>query len=120
MSSDRSASRLFRIDAILLVLLVAAGGGVFVYWKRESDRAGCILNLRNVQQAARSHQGMNNLDQGDPLAPPDLIGPRLYLSAPPACPSGGTYTWSTTHPPIGTLVIECSHPGHRPTSTAGW
>ena len=28
-------------------------------WKKGSDRAGCILNIRNVQQAVRGYANMN-------------------------------------------------------------
>ena len=34
-------------------------------WKDGSDRAACILTQRNIQQAVRSYQSMNNLAKGD-------------------------------------------------------
>lgn len=108
-----------RAEVLIAALLVLAGiGGFLVHW-RLSNRNGCLMNLRNVQQAARSHQGVNGLWLGAPLKPSDLIP--AYL-APPRCPAGGTYTWSPVHPPIGTTVIRCSHPGHQPdpATVAGW
>lgn len=109
MTLDRPAG--LRADPLIVVLLLVAGvAGFMLYWSR-SNRDACLMNVRNVQQAARSHQGVNGLWIGSPLRRSDLIP--AYLGA-PSCPSGGTYTWSTVHPPVGMLVIRCSHPGHQP------
>jgi hypothetical protein len=96
---------------VALALLCAALGGF--KWKSGSDRVACILNTRNFQQAARSFHGINGLDFGDRLEKADLVGPGNFIEAEPVCPAGGTYTWSPVHPPVGTLVIRCSHRKHQ-------
>ncbi len=96
---------------VALALLFAVLGGF--KWKSGSDRAECILHTRNVQQAARSFQGMNSLDVGDRLEKADLVGPGNFIESEPRCPAGGTYTWSPVHPAVGTLVIRCSHRKHQ-------
>jgi hypothetical protein len=104
----------------VLALLIAVLGGF--KWKSGSDRAACILQTRNVQQAARSFQGVNGLNTGDHLEMSDLIGPGKFIESEPLCPAGGTYTWSKVHPDIGTLVIRCSHRKHQldRTQIADW
>lgn len=84
---------------VALALLFAVLGGFI--WKSGSDRAACILNTRNVQQAARSFHGMNGLNFGDRLAKADLVGPGKFIESEPA------------HPAIGTLAIRCSHRKHQ-------
>ena len=105
---------------VALALLCAVLGGF--KWKSGSDRAACILQTRNVQQAARSFQGVNGLNTGDRLEMRDLIGPGKFIEFEPICPAGGTYTWSPVHPAIGTLVIRCSHRKHQldPALIADW
>lgn len=96
---------------VALALLFAVLGGF--KWKSGSDRAACILQTRNVQQAARSFQGVNGLNTGDHLKMSDLIGPGKFIESEPICPAGGTYAWSKVHPDIGTLAIRCSHRKHQ-------
>ncbi len=105
---------------VALALLFAVLGGFI--WKSGSDRAACILYTRNVQQAARSFQGMNGLNVGDRLEKADLVGPGNFIEAEPHCPAGGTYTWSKVHPAMGTLAIRCSHRKHQldPALIADW
>ena len=105
------------------LLLVCIGALYFLRHQRESNRAGCIMNLRNVQQAVRSYQGMNGEDMGDPIDWSQIIGSGKFIEYPPECPSHGTYTFVDRHPPIGTLAAACSHAvelEHHPTSTTGW
>ena len=96
---------------VALALLIAVLGGF--KWKSGSDRAACILTTRNVQQAARSFRGINGLNFGDRLEKADLVGPGNFIESEPLCPAGGTYIWSPVHPPVGTLVIRCSHRKHQ-------
>lgn len=42
---------------ILLALLVLLGIGAHG-WKKGTDRAAAIMNIRNCQQAMRGHEGM--------------------------------------------------------------
>jgi hypothetical protein len=110
-------------DLAATLPLMSATSIVFIgarSWKQGSDRAGCILNIRNVQTAVRSHQGMNELNFGAPLPWDEIIGPDGFLTARPVCPAGGTYTLSQTVPAIGTPACTCSHEGHAPADTDGW
>lgn len=106
----------------LAILAVCIGLMLFLRWKRGSERAECIMNLRNVQQAVRS-MGMYNEAPGDPISWSRVIGPGQFIAVPPVCPAHGTYTFRKIHPPVGTLAAECSHAlelKHHPASTAGW
>ncbi len=89
-------------------------------WKKGSDRAACIIQTRNVQQAVRSYQGMNSLNAGDAMNWNEIIGAGKMLEQQPVCPTGGTYTFSETVPPKGTLAGQCSHTEHVPTEHANW
>ena len=88
-------------------------------WKKGSDRAGCIMNIRNVQQAVRGHQNMKSLDVGTPLDMNDIFGPSGYLPQ-PVCPAGGTYTFTNTIPAVGTVICKCSHADHVPADHDDW
>lgn len=104
---------------LLILLLVVLAG---VWWKSVEDKAGCQLNVRNVQQASRSYCGMNGLNPGSPLLRTDLIGPGGLIGSEPVCPAGGTYTWSSVHPACGDLAIRCSNRKHQldPALIADW
>lgn len=89
-------------------------------WKKGSDRAACIMQTRNLQQAVRGHQNINSLKVGDPLDWNVIFGPDRYLESKPVCPLGGTYTFMDSIPPIGTLAGQCSHEDHVPTQHEDW
>jgi hypothetical protein len=110
---------------ITLIAMVVSGllGFSFYAWRRGSDRAACILNQRNVQQAVRSYQGIKGLCIGDVIDWAEIIGPGKFLYR-VDCPGGGTYRFANRHPAIGTLAMECSlcdkpH-RHVPASHADW
>lgn len=84
-----------------------------------SYRAGCIMNIRNVQQAVRGSQGMNNEREGDPINWSEIFGPSKMLQQ-PVCPAGGTYTFSKVHPKAGKLACTCSHANHVPPDHHDW
>ncbi|MEI6654040.1 MAG: type II secretion system protein [Verrucomicrobiota bacterium] len=109
----KSGMTLLELTVVILVLLSLIAI-LFVgarAWKKGSDRAGCILNIRNVQQAVRGHQNMNNLAVGDTLLRATIYSDTVnaaYLKT-PKCPGGGTYTETLlTVPAIGTLYLPCS------------
>ena len=110
----------------MICSLLVVGGLIlwFFKWKRDSDRAGCIMNIRNVQQGMRSYMGMNgHVPQADVpgFSLDTLIGQGAFLDAEPRCPSGGTYTWiEGVHPPVGVLMLRCSHPDHVPANHSDW
>ena len=89
-------------------------------WKDGSDRAGCVINIRNIQTALRSYQNMNELSIGSEIPWDGIIGPGKFLETAPVCPGGGTYTFAKTIPEVGGLGCRCSNPKHVPPSHAGW
>lgn len=109
-------------------------------WKRGSDRAGCVLNQRNVQMAARSFQNLYGYNYGGRpsaesgtqdiarlLYEKGYIEKELYDQAAGVtqCPGGGTYTATAPDifPPAGELYLKCSlsdTDGHAPTLHTDW
>jgi type II secretory pathway pseudopilin PulG len=93
-------------------------------WKKGSDKAGCIMNIRNVQQAVRSWQNMNAKNVSDTFVlTDDIVGSGLFVETTPVCPGAGTYGFVTAVPDVGTLVMTCSlatTEDHVPSSIAGW
>ncbi|WP_367870338.1 hypothetical protein [Luteolibacter sp. Populi] len=90
-------------------------------WKKGSDRAACVMNVRNVQQAVRAYQNMNSLKPGDPIPWNKVIGEKGFLTKQPAClEAGGGYTFVKTVPKNGALACTCSHPEHQPANHDNW
>lgn len=109
-------------------------------WKRGSDRAACILTLRNMQSATRSYQNLygysfgdrpyaeyGTQDIGDHLYRKGYIEEKLYKQATGAekCPAGGAYACPIPDifPREGELYIQCSLSGsdeHTPKSYGDW
>lgn len=99
---------------------VAAGAEVD---KRGADRAACILNQCNAQQAVRTYQNTHQLAVDVPIDWAKIYSPEGYIAKKPTCPAGGTYTYSATIPAFGTLVLKCSHAAdlqHVPKDVTGW
>jgi type II secretory pathway pseudopilin PulG len=139
--TKKSGMTLLELTVVILVLLSLISI-LFIgarAWKRGSDRAGCIMNIRNVQQAVRGQQNMQNLAIGASL-PTTKIWKQNVTSTDssgnavttevdtgflnePTCPSNGTYTPTGTVPAYGTLYMTCSLAGtldHAPTVTSDW
>lgn len=92
-------------------------------WKKGSDRAGCIMNQRNVQQAMRGYQALHGLKPGDPIPWAEIVGPGKLLEKEPTCPALGEYEFLERIPAPGTAVIECSKANtdqHAPGDRSGW
>ena len=109
-------------------------------WKRGSDRAGCILTLRNVQIATRSYQNLYGYNYGgrpyaengtqdiaQHLFNKGYIESKLYDQARgiAKCPAGGAYACAIPDifPQEGQLYMACSlstSDEHFPSSHAGW
>ncbi len=109
-------------------------------WKRGSDRAGCVLTLRNVQAATRSYQFLYDYNYGGrPYAEngtqdiathlynKGYIEQKLYDQARgiATCAAGGTYKCPVPDifPPTGQLYMTCSLSSsdeHTPSSHADW
>ena len=125
----KSGMTLLELTVVILVLLSLISI-LFIgarAWKKGSDKAGCILNLRNVQLAVRSQANLNNLAIDDALLNGALIGAGLYMESAPTCPGDHTaYTFGTTVPAVGTLYATCGNGDatikatHVPTSHTDW
>lgn len=94
-------------------------------WKRGSDRAACVLNMRNVQMATRSYQNMYGYSEG--TQPETRYGTRdiarhlvengfitrdVYemVNGGQSCPGGGLYNCPAPDifPLRGRLYLQCS------------
>ncbi|MFT4176445.1 MAG: prepilin-type N-terminal cleavage/methylation domain-containing protein [Luteolibacter sp.] len=136
-TTRKSGMTLLELTVVILVLLSLISI-LFVgarAWKKGSDRAGCILNIRNVQQAVRGHQNMMNKTSGvDTFTKNEIFGSAAqgenaatdgYLKE-PACPSTGlttTYTLNLTYPAEGTASLTCANAAsaqHVPNDLTGW
>ena len=105
-----SGMTLLELTVVILVLLSLISI-LFVgarAWKKGSDRAANIMVVRNIQQAVRSYQNMNNVAQGatlDMTTTGPIIGPGDFIENTPTHPVAGlSYSYSATVPGIGTLV----------------
>ena len=127
-NTKKSGMTLIELTVVILVLLSLISI-LFVgarAWKRGSDRAGCIMNIRNVQQGMRSYQNMNGHTAGDTVtgAQLEIIGPGKFVETTPTCPSSGSYNiGGTLLPNVGTLYMTCSlsmAEKHVPTLHSDW
>lgn len=116
------------VIAVLLGLISVLFIGVSAY-REGSNRAKCILNITNVQKAARSYQNLYELKAGQGLDNDKIIGTGLMIEKEPVCPSGGGYTIVETVTEIGVPFATCSlgtTKEHRPTGAddaarySGW
>lgn len=111
----KAGMTLLELTVVILVLLSLISI-LFIgarAWKKGSDRAANILNIRNVQQAVRGHENMRGLTAGvDALAPVDIFGTVAvpgYLKEPKSPVSAITYTYGTVVPPVGTLYLIAAY-----------
>lgn len=120
---------------IVILVLLALISVLFIgarAWKRSSDRAGCILNVRNAQQAIRGYANTRGLNPGDPI-PGGLsretvltTGTDSYFRVLPPCPSGAAYIGQaeTTIPAAGSLMMQCNFgdtdTNHYPKEDPNW
>ena len=126
-----SGMTLLELTVVILVLLSLISI-LFIgarAWKKGSDRAGCIMNIRNVQQAVRSHANMQGLNVGETFTHTDVIGAGKFVENEPDCPDAlgnyaiGASAVSGTVPPVGALYYECSlnvSDGHQPKTFNDW
>lgn len=112
---------LLEMTVVILVLLslvsiLFVGGRA---WKKGSDRAASILQIRNVQQAVRSFASMNNMNPGDTMAKTDIFGTGKFIGAEPdKHPAGTGVNWVfpdvTKVPNFGVLYMTSSDPAYAP------
>ena len=128
--NHQAGMTLLELTVVILVLLSLISI-LFIgarAWKRGSDRAGCIIQIRNVQQGVRSYANMNNLIPGATVTgwQAQVVGSGMFVEKSPVCPGGGTYTYAsdTVIPAVGSLAMTCSlapSPDlHVPVSYTDW
>ncbi|NNC88131.1 MAG: prepilin-type N-terminal cleavage/methylation domain-containing protein [Akkermansiaceae bacterium] len=126
---------LIELTVVILVLLSLISI-LFVgarAWKRGSDRAASILEIRNVQQAVRSFQNINNYNPGDAgvIGAADIFGPDAFIAVNPTTeghPAGTAYSYAiaapTDCPALSTLYmtvtggLDASY--YMPADITGW
>jgi type II secretory pathway pseudopilin PulG len=108
---------------VVITVMMALTGILFLgatAWKSGSDRSNCLVNIRNVQLAARSYQNMYAINVGANFTDTMIIGPNSFVPQTPSCPGSGSYTFASTFPPTGTLFMTCDVATHVPPSHSGW
>jgi type II secretory pathway pseudopilin PulG len=124
----KAGMTLLELTVVILVLLSLISI-LFIgarAWKKGSDRAGCIMQIRNVQQAVRSYANMNGVNAGATVTGLNalVIGAGKFVEKTPVCPAAGTYTnLGDTVPSVGTLYMTCSLSAsdtHVPGSFSDW
>ena len=89
-------------------------------WKKGSDRAASILQIRNVQQAVRSFSNLNQADIGDAVntiegPEGDIFGPGKFIENSPVGnhPAGNDYNYALGDavPAVGVLFMTTTGAG---------
>lgn len=114
---------------VLLTLITVLFFGAQA-WKRGSDRALCIIQIRNVQSGLRSYANLYGHSPGAAVVDlkGQVIGLGRYIETAPECPGYGIYAYgqisgTDTIPPIGELYLSCSQrttDQHEPTEYSNW
>ena len=109
----KSGMTLLELTVVILVLLSLISI-LFIgarAWKKGSDRAANILNIRNVQQAVRAHANIRALDIAATLASTEIVGSGKYLNSVTAPNTDISYTYGAAVPAIGTLYLIAAYVG---------
>ncbi|MES2924880.1 MAG: prepilin-type N-terminal cleavage/methylation domain-containing protein [Verrucomicrobiota bacterium] len=107
----KSGMTLLELTVVILVLLSLISI-LFIgarAWKKGSDRAANILNIRNVQQAVRAHANVRALAIADTLASTDIVGSGKYLNSVTSPNTDIGYAYGTTVPAIGSLYLLATY-----------
>jgi len=107
----KSGMTLLELTVVILVLLSLISI-LFIgarAWKKGSDRAANILNIRNVQQAVRAHANVRGLAIAATLPSSDIVGSGKYLNSVTAPNSDITYTYGSAVPAIGSLYLIAAY-----------
>jgi type II secretory pathway pseudopilin PulG len=124
---SRTGVTLLELSVVIVVILsIAALLMVGAHaWRRGSDRAACVINIRNVQTSVRSYQNLYGYNPGTmPYADngTQSIAEHLYqkgyitdslndaLTGNRECPGGGSYEipQEEVFPVMGKLYLSCS------------
>lgn len=103
----KAGMTLLELTVVILVLLSLISI-LFVgarAWKKGSDRSANIMNVRNVQQAARGYENTNQLKLNDPIVKTKLFDPATGYLKEPESPLGAAYTYSEVVGDPGDLYI---------------
>lgn len=112
-----------------LVSLLMVAGGV---WKKGTERARCIVNIRQMQMSVRGYSNLKGYEPGQDLSQlipevsllDDLVGPGQFVPELPVCPGQGLYLYGgDIVPPVGTLYMHCtlsSSERHVPRNFESW
>jgi len=139
---NRAGVTLLELSVVIVVLLSFAALMIVgaQAWRRGSDRAACVINIRNVQTSVRSYQNLYGYNPGTmPYAEngTQSIAAHLFnkgyiterlsnaLTGERECPGGGAYEISQEEvfPPAGKLYLSCSletDQKHQMPGTAQW
>ena len=120
-STRKAGMTLLELTVVILVLLSLISI-LFVgarAWKKGSDRAASILQIRNVQQAVRSNANMQGIAFEGTMAKADIFGAGKFMENDPTVantdgttkhPAGGTYAFAiaapTVVPKLGDLYMK--------------
>jgi prepilin-type N-terminal cleavage/methylation domain-containing protein len=117
-ANRKSGMTLLELTVVILVLLSLISI-LFIgarAWKRGSDKAGCLIVIRNIQVAMRGDQNMRNSAPGAPgLVASNIIGATAYIRTTPTCPTDKTSTYTYlpdgNYPALGLpLYAVCTQP----------
>ena len=119
-TKPKSGMTLLELTVVILVLLSLISI-LFIgarAWKKGSDRAANILNIRNVQQAVRGHANVRGLAVGATLGSTDIVGTGKYLNLPIQPNADITYAgnYKTVIPDVGTLYLAPAYSGTEATA----
>lgn len=96
-TTRKSGMTLLELTVVILVLLSLISI-LFIgarAWKRGSDRAGCLIVIRNVQVAMRGDQNLRNSAPEAPgLLKTNIVGAGAYIIDEPVCPVDRTTTYA--------------------------
>ena len=127
-SSPRTARGITLLElTVVIIVLLSLISIIFVgarAWKKGSDRSGCVINIRNAQQAVRSYQNLRALPTYTPINMfTDILGPGNFIEHDVICPAGGDYDHIGYIPEQGEMAMWCSlatSDEHVPANTSDW
>ena len=75
------------IVVAIIAILAAVAIPNFVKYRRNSQAAACVSNLKQIEAAVEQAR----MAGGNPSSLDDLVGSNKYIKHTPKCPAGGTY-----------------------------
>ncbi len=121
-SHKRNAGMTLLELTVVILVLLSLISILFIgarAWKKGSDRAGNILNIRNVQQAVRGHANMRGLEIAALVDAGVLMsadGSTGYMKTPTPPAALAAYTYGAAVPAIGVLYVT----NHYNDAEYGW